>query len=634
MWWIASYRLSMRRPDGWSPWLSRYAIQVDMLTPMTADPGTLSALRIEIGGNGSLPYKSLDHLVWDNIPSFAVLTGLNGSGKTQLLELVAYKLGQIEHPEGIDLSKVRLEVTGDQFELGSVVYIPKHWGFSGAPGLALAELYQVKQQLMSELQESSARHDFGRSSRRAALERYFNVSRLEQVPHSDLMNGLPDDFAFMLDERDVTAGLAHVFLAYRLRAAEAREAGVRDEDLLARLGPPPWDVVNDTFAAADFPFRISSPVGTKILDRYELIIEDTQHHQLLRPMDLSSGEKTLLSVALWLYNANQHSRFPRLLLLDEPDASLHPSMTRQFLSVLKDVLVDRYGARVIMSTHSPSTVALVPAEAIFEMRRTTPRISPSASQATSIGLLTAGLVIVSPGSRHVLVEDNDDVKFYSMILEVLTDYGPTRDPRAIDPAPSIMFLPASLGTGKGKIPGGKSVVMQWLDKLDKPPLAEIFRGVIDRDSGMVGNARLEVLSRYSIENYYVDPIVVYAVLVDQGTAPAVTSVSIPQGQEALLRSLTQEALQEIVDVIGSVVEAHIAPLTSVDVERHPVYFTNGVTLQYPGWLINRRGHELLESFQKAFGGAGVISAARLARGFKRARLVPSELADIMDRLQR
>jgi hypothetical protein len=98
-------------------------------------------------------------------------------------------------------------------------------------------------------------------------------------------------------------------------------------------------------------------------------------------------------------------------------------------------------------------------------------------------LLTAGLVIVSPGSRHVLVEGDDDVKFYSMILDVLTDYGPTRDPRAIKPAPTLMFLPASIGTGKGKIAGGKNVVTLWLEKLDKPPLAEIFRGVVDRDSG-------------------------------------------------------------------------------------------------------------------------------------------------------
>lgn len=32
-------------------------------------------------------YKSISALIWQNIPSLAVITGANGSGKTQLLEL-------------------------------------------------------------------------------------------------------------------------------------------------------------------------------------------------------------------------------------------------------------------------------------------------------------------------------------------------------------------------------------------------------------------------------------------------------------------------------------------------------------------------------------------------------------------
>jgi hypothetical protein len=123
---------------------------------------------------------------------------------------------------------------------------------------------------------------------------------------------------------------------------------------------------------------------------------------------------------------------------------------------------------------------------------------------------------------------------------------------------------------------------------------------------MAGSARLEVLGRYSIENYYVDPLVVYAVLLDQGTAPTVPDVNIPQGQEALLRSLNQEALQQIADVVGAVIENHIGSLTPGDTQRHAVSFTNGVVLQYPGWMLNRRGHDLLQSYQTAFGGPQVI----------------------------
>jgi hypothetical protein len=37
------------------------------------------------------------------------------------------------------------------------------------------------------------------------------------------VHGAPYDFAYMLEDVDVTIGLAHVFVAYRLRSAEERE---------------------------------------------------------------------------------------------------------------------------------------------------------------------------------------------------------------------------------------------------------------------------------------------------------------------------------------------------------------------------------------------------------------------------
>ncbi len=121
-----------------------------------------------------------------------------------------------------------------------------------------------------------------------------------------------------------------------------------------------------------------------------------------------------MGLVVWLYSSQHHKRFPRLLLMDEPDAHLHPSMTRHFLSVVKDVLVDKYGVRTILTTHSPSTIALAPFDSIFEMSRGSERIVPSASKARTIGLLTSGLVTVSATTRYVLVEDETDVAFYEL----------------------------------------------------------------------------------------------------------------------------------------------------------------------------------------------------------------------------
>ena len=198
------------------------------------------------------------------------------------------------------------------------------------------------------------------------------------------------------------------------------------------------------------------------------------------------------------------------------------------------------------------------------------------------------------------------------------------------PVPTVTFLPASLGRGKTKISGGKSVVVQWLEKLDTPPLSEIFRGATDRDSGNAPTDRVVVLGRYSIENYYLDPFVVYGVLLDQGTAPPIAGVDVSQGQEHLVRSLPAECLQRIVDTVASAV---LSKLTSPAAERESVTFTNGVEIKYPKWMLMSRGHDLLPIYQEVFGGPGILSPARLSRSFRRVRLVPADLAEMMERLQ-
>ncbi len=592
----------------------------------------LPPLRIEIGGAGSMTYKSIDHVVWDEVPAFTVLTGLNGSGKTQLLEILAYRLTNTWHPQLQDLSKVKVSITGDTFTPDSVAFVPSRWDIVNSPVLGLAQMQEAKQQLFQNLREPNTRHDMARRTMRARLERLLGVQNLEALGSEEFIKRLPDDYAFMLDEADITSGLAHVFLAYRLRAAEVLEAGTPRADVVKVLGPAPWDMLNEAFQAAEFPYRVVSPLGTKLLDRYELFLEEPGSSHRLRPIDLSSGEKVLLGLVLWLYNSQHHGRFPRLFLLDEPDAHLHPSMTRHLLGVIKEVLVERYNVRTILTTHSPSTVALAPADAVFEMSKVQPRIRRSPSQAETIGLLTSGLVTVSPTTRYVLVEDDDDVKFYGAVRDILTDYGPSRDPRAIKPAPSIVFLPASSGSGKGKVGGGKTVVEAWINKFDRPPLDKLIRGVIDRDGTNTATARIAVLGRYSIENYYLDPFVVFGLLLEAQRAPAISNVTISSGDEHRIRISNNAELQAIVDVIRNLVEPAIAA-QAPDTTPHTVTFTIGRSVQYPAWMLYHRGHDLLPAYQSVFGGASVISPPRLERSLRRTRLIPSELADIFDGLQ-
>jgi len=267
------------------------------------------------------------------------------------------------------------------------------------------------------------------------------------------------------------------------------------------------------------------------------------------------------------------------------------------------------------------------------MSRTKPRIQSSKSKADSIGLLTAGLVIVFRSTRYVLVEDEADVEFYGAVRDILSDYGPSKDSKALAPSPSLVFLPASLGAGKNKIGGGKGAVMQWVNKFDAAPLDQVFRGIIDKDTTNVSTKRVHIVGRYNIENYLLDPFVIFGILLEEETAPAIQTVSISQGDEHLIRAMSEPELQSIVTAIQLQVEPQLLGLTTVEKESLTVSFTNGKSVQYPAWMIDRNGHDLLPIYQNIFGGAKVISPPRLEKSFRRIRLMPVELAEIMQKLQ-
>ena len=588
------------------------------------------ALKIAISCASGRKYKSIENLIWESVPPFAVVTGLNGSGKTQLLEVLAYKLTGTT-PHGIDLGGLQVSITGDSFGPESVAYLPSRWEFTPAAHVGIPQMQQARDQLWSEVyQQGHHSYDFRAVTKRARIKKLIGEGAND---HESFKKRLPDDYAFMLEDADVVAGLAHVLVAYRLRVAERLEQGLSKDEIRKLLGPAPWEVINEAFQAADFPYEVVSPVGTPIAGIYELKLKSKLTGDQIPPGDLSSGEKMLLVLVLWLYNSQHHGRFPKLLLLDEPDANLHPSMTRQFLNVVKEVLVAKYGVRVIMTTHSPSTVALAPEGSVFEMSRTSPRIQQSRSVAETVGLLTAGLVVVSPGSRFVLVEDELDVEFYETIRQLLSDYGPSRDPRAIRPAPSLIFVPASRGAKAEKVGGGSSVVTGWVNKFDVPPLSEVIRGVIDRDNGNSPTPRIEVVGRHSIENYLLDPLVVFCLLSSAKRAPSVEGLNISTGDEHLIREQPEKVLTAIVAAIVAEVQPHIQNLQHGETLTRTVKFTKGVEAQYPVWILDRRGHDLMQLFQKAFGGSGVITPPRLEQSLRRLRLIPVELADIFDRLQ-
>jgi ABC-type ATPase involved in cell division len=594
------------------------------ITPMTFDI---------VPRNGGR-YKSIAALSWADIPGFAILTGKNGSGKTQLLEILAYHFSGAL-PQGMQppsVLPVEVRITGTTCKPEEIAYVPSAGRFSGGGGSSLATMAQFRQQALQHAQNAhSNRNDISSVIRANRILSRLGGRNPRQINQETLAEVL-SDADFVADDIDITVGLAHVFMAHRFKMLEALERNAPGVDKDGKLlGPAPWDIVNEALIVAGFPYEVISPVLTKLLDQYVLKLKDRHSGNEIAALDLSSGEKVLLQLVLWLFTAGNEGQFPKLLLLDEPDAHLHPSMTTQFLDVISEVLVNRHGVRVIMTTHSPSTVALAPEGSVFQLERGAAAVVKVDQRPDIISVLTSGLVTVSRTTKFCFVEDEDDVAFYEAVREVLMDHGPSRDPMALRPSPSIAFIPASIGAGKEKIAGGYTVVVKWVDKLDADPLDRTFFGIVDRDAANVASGRVHVLGRYSFENYLLDPLTLFCLLLEEGIAPPVQDVQISSGDEHLLRLQSDGALQAIACEVAAKMEAAEPGLRTTTTSL--VTYTVGRQITVPSWVIDHRGHDLLPIAQKAFGGARIVNPPRLIKALRRGRLVPTELATLLAKIQ-
>ncbi|MDE2817127.1 MAG: AAA family ATPase [Chloroflexota bacterium] len=197
---------------------------------------------------------------------------------------------------------------------------------------------------------------------------------------------------------------------------EIRQNAVSLDDLLAEYHqhyPPPWDTLRDVMARMRevagenclFDFDFSDPAhirlgignfrefkfGAKMTNRttgeqYDLIT-------------LSSGEKILMTLCLAAFNQRLGGRRPNLLLLDELDAMLHPSMIRALVEVLMSLFVEQ-GSKVVMTTHSPITVAALPEAEVFRVDREGAKVRlVSTSAADAVEELSEGLATVDAGLR-------------------------------------------------------------------------------------------------------------------------------------------------------------------------------------------------------------------------------------------
>lgn len=541
-------------------------------------------------------YKSIvETPTSDDLPAFTLITGENGAGKTHLLESMRELVTQwVDFDYGN--RRPRMLSTADLQATDGV--IASHETHE-------QRLNQFREQITQQLNVIRGRPD----ARELLSSFVVNIGLLsaEALSSLEVRSGkwLGDwtagDFErftpIETGRRDLfSVSMADVFSTYtylhtingfkRFRAERfGDDVEFVEEEAFAELyGSPPWDALNEVLADVGMRYGFERPEPFVLPPYPQPRLVDLDSGYDVPVAELSSGEKTLLTIALAAYSAD-HRRLaiekPAVILLDEPDAALHPSMVRSLIHLASELIVGRLGVPVIMTTHSPTTVALADESSLHLMSRSgSPRLV-KATKDLALRSLLVGVPTLSVRSEHrrtVVVESPIDERRYSKMHMVLSS--------RIGSERSLQFMAAG---GNGRADGCDAVI-DLVDRL-RGNGNDLVYGLVDRDYRRAEPAHAVVFdgSRHSMENVLLDPLPLALLMLEDrhrqliDRFPALTTTSVGP-----------EHAQELVDWITTAVGQD-----GDDRMLRESQYAEGLRLQVETFWFELRGHNLNDRIVEA-----------------------------------
>lgn len=340
--------------------------------------------KIEISDNDEF-FKEKE-FVWDDIPDFAVITGINGSGKTKLLEWIFY------NREGLSAINIIYPPLN-----GNDILYKKANGKLKTKRSILPTVYDMVQTFennyMNYIEETKNLNELNKRALlwqsqpiRNWFSSYFTkvgylFGHLKNTDLDKLVNNFTDkkDFIKLLeDERknqersiiDIISRIGKIIRDDRFDVNEEFDKNERmDKYFFSKINKILEEIKDDNEKQL-FKHKIRAPNNEETKDdKYQLTFEDEQGDEI-KFEGLSSGEQVIFELLCYQYllsddNENKGCQ-PKIVLLDEFDAHLNPVLAKIFIDVIEKYFV-KNGIQVIMTTHSPSTVAYVPEEKLFWM---------------------------------------------------------------------------------------------------------------------------------------------------------------------------------------------------------------------------------------------------------------------------
>ncbi|MEZ8122329.1 AAA family ATPase [Vibrio splendidus] len=508
-----------------------------------------------IGVNEVNGFKISNNVIIES--DIVIFTGRNGSGKTRLLSSIQGRNTQVKiDGQLVEQDRIQLVNNTALKPNFATAYQDASYNTKVTSTLALYEQHKHSFDLPYDQAKARQYEHRGRSDGSLSYAQLHTmvqgIANILQKPASELTSSefklhFEDPIGTVLGFQSLST-ICNQYI-HRKDDNEINECRVKfkgredliyydDEEFESKFGKRPWIVINkilkDTF---DGKFRFSEPDETSQTYTYQAQLFENNKTNPINVNALSSGEETLLWLALTLFNSQYYTKdqvkVPELLLLDEPDAFLHPKMVEKMYSVLEAVHRE-FNTKILLTTHSPTTVALAPDDSIHVVSPTDV-ISTSKDQGISELLDGITQVSIDPNNRRqVYVESHYDANIFTSIYTELSSKS-----QIIDPSISLSFVPSGEKTPSELI---RQKLRQILDITDATLVEEFVnsingvgccskvygqveslvnsgnntvRGIVDWDLNNKPNEHVSVLASehaYAIENLAFDPIAVLSLL--------------------------------------------------------------------------------------------------------------------------
>ncbi len=256
------------------------------------------------------------------------------------------------------------------------------------------------------------------------------------------------------------------------------------------------------------------------------------------------------------------------------------------------------------------------------MTTITPKIRKIESINDAVFSLTCGFIRVMTNAKYFFVEDEDDKKFYDCIYKILMKEN------KIKKQIPLSFLPISTRHEATKSSGGKNKIKNIIELTKKlrEVDGEIFYGLVDKDCDSPSDADNDIfqIGRYSIENYLVDPILIYAASIQQNCAIQIPGISYDNHEISQINSCEQADLQKIADFIFK--KLSYRPDNEQKIMQ--VRFVNGLVLNYPTWMRDDPGKNIKTKVINTF--SNQINFDTLLKAFETTRFIPVEIFTLFE----